>query len=103
MKSVCFRKLLLCGLALLVAGMGAGAIVRLPRALNPGTEEEIRHTDSELINSRATILLRPARRTAAGSRGERNSRSNPARVAIERDLAVHVPRSLRALQVRIEV
>jgi hypothetical protein len=98
-----FRHLLPCLLALCLAGLGPAALAALPRAINPGSEEETRSAAEDVIGSVA-----PARSRAPGPPGRRDSGEGLAdfvgrpatRVTVSS--AVASP-TLRTLKVRTQV
>lgn len=98
-----FRHLLPCLLALCLVGLGPAALAALPRALNPGSEEETRTAAEHAIGS-----VSPARSRAPGSPGRRESVDRRARCAgkpamtAANSSAAFSP-TLRTLEVRTQV
>lgn len=99
-----FRTSLLSGLVLLVATLGPGVLAGVPRALSLGSEEEVRHTDSEVVGTSASARFRPPKR---GGTSDRNRTSTPAlpptHAVSDRLSSIVISRSLHALQIRFEI
>lgn len=104
MNRLRIRTFFLCGLALLLVGMGPSVLVAVPRAMASGSEEESRHSESTLLRVESRLHERPARR---GSELARIAQEKSARMAFshrgETKQSVTLPRTLRALQIQIEV
>lgn len=98
------RRLLICLLALCVGGLGPAVAAVVPRALNPGAEEETHSSAAQTIGGTVASSERPIRTT--GHRGKAN-RGEPddGRPAVRRAPAETriAAVSLRTLQVRIQV
>lgn len=98
------RTFFLCGLVLLMAGMGPAVLAAIPRAMAAGSEEETRHSESHLIRVESRLKVRPARRGSDLSNVAQKKFATPAFSHHgQSKQSVTLPRSLRALQIQIEV
>ncbi|HEX6986085.1 MAG TPA: hypothetical protein VF170_11960 [Planctomycetaceae bacterium] len=103
-RAFLLRRLLSCLLALCVGGIGPAAIAAVPRAINPGAEEETRTTAEHAIGGTVLPGSRATRTAAHGDRPGRLTRVDrkPAGGPAPASSVAAAP-TLRTLQVRIQI